>query len=144
MPIAKTIMEIEYRYVDYLHQVISSWLCGTRICQSAWTKRPRSKFSEKATKIDNIFTVNLTVCNNHQINGVDLLIFVAFFRKHDLYCCRQKFFIAYRQDKRSGATESILGLLAYTTSAIGGKFFCLPASCKEAQRLACFLLSNLF
>ena len=35
-------------------------------------------FSEKATKIDKIFNVNLTVCSNRQIDGEDLSIFVAF------------------------------------------------------------------
>ena len=29
------------------------------------------KFSEKTTKIEKIFTVNLTVCSNRQINGED-------------------------------------------------------------------------
>ena len=33
--------------------------------------------SEKAIKIDKIFTVNLTLCSNHQIEG-ELSIFVAF------------------------------------------------------------------
>ena len=36
-------------------------------------------FSEKATKVDKIFTVNLTVCSNTQIDRVKILwIFVAF------------------------------------------------------------------
>ena len=35
-------------------------------------------FSEKVTKIDKIFTVNLTVCSNCQIDGEDFINFVAF------------------------------------------------------------------
>ena len=35
-------------------------------------------FSKKATKIDEIFTVDLTICSKCQIDGEDFLIFVAF------------------------------------------------------------------
>ena len=35
-------------------------------------------FSKKATKIDEIFTVHLTLCSKHQIDGEGLVIFVAF------------------------------------------------------------------
>ena len=35
-------------------------------------------FSEKATKNDKIFTFNLTVCSNCQIDGEDFVIFEAF------------------------------------------------------------------
>ena len=35
-------------------------------------------FSTKATKIDEIFTVNLTLRIESQINGEDFIIFVAF------------------------------------------------------------------
>ena len=35
-------------------------------------------FSEKTTKIDKIFTINLTVCSNRQIDDEYLAIFVAF------------------------------------------------------------------
>ena len=41
-------------------------------------------FSEKATKIDKIFTVNLTVCSNCQIDGEDFLNFCGLLRKHKL------------------------------------------------------------
>ena len=33
-------------------------------------------FSEKATKIDKIFTINLTLCSNHQIDGEDFVAFL--------------------------------------------------------------------
>ena len=42
-------------------------------------------FSEKATKIDKIFTANLTVCSNCQIDGEDFINFCGLLRKHELY-----------------------------------------------------------
>ena len=42
-------------------------------------------FSKKAKKIDEIFTVDLTVCSKCQIDGEDLVDFCGFFRKHELY-----------------------------------------------------------
>ena len=40
-------------------------------------------FSEKATKIDKIFNVNLTVCSNRQIEGEDFFNFCGLLRQHD-------------------------------------------------------------
>ena len=53
-------------------------------------------FSEKATKIDKIFIVNLTVRSNCQIDGEDFVNFCGLLRKHELYvhtfdgdgCCK--------------------------------------------------------
>ena len=42
-------------------------------------------FSKKATKIDKIFTVNLTVCSNRPIDGEDLVNLCGLLRKHELY-----------------------------------------------------------
>ena len=42
-------------------------------------------FSEKATIIDKIFTVDLTVCSNRQINGEDLVKLYGLLRKHEIY-----------------------------------------------------------
>ena len=42
-------------------------------------------FFEKATKIDKIFTFNLTVCSNHQIDGEDFVNFFGLLRKDELY-----------------------------------------------------------
>ena len=39
-------------------------------------------FSKKATKIDKIFTVDLTLC---QIDGEDFVNFCGLLRKHELY-----------------------------------------------------------
>ena len=43
------------------------------------------KFSEKAKKIDKIFTINLLVCINHQIDDEDFVNFCGLLRKHELY-----------------------------------------------------------
>ena len=41
-------------------------------------------FSKKATKIDQIFTVDLTLCSKCQIDGEDLVNFCGLLRKHGL------------------------------------------------------------
>ena len=45
----------------------------------------RFMFSKKATKIDTIFTVNLTVCSNRQIDCEDFINFCGLLRKRDFY-----------------------------------------------------------
>ena len=42
-------------------------------------------FSKKATNIDDIFTVNLTLCSKCQIDGEDFINFCGLLRKHELY-----------------------------------------------------------
>ena len=42
-------------------------------------------FSKKATKIDEIFTVDLTLCSKRQIDGEDFVNFCGILRKHELY-----------------------------------------------------------
>ena len=42
-------------------------------------------FSKKATKIDEIFTVDLTLCSKCQINGEDFVNFCGLLRKHKLF-----------------------------------------------------------
>ena len=41
-------------------------------------------FSKKATKIEEIFTVNLTLCSKCQIDGEDFVEFCGLLRKHEL------------------------------------------------------------
>ena len=41
-------------------------------------------FSEKATKIEEIFTVDLTLCSKCQIDGEDFVNFCGLLRKHEL------------------------------------------------------------
>ena len=42
-------------------------------------------FSKKATKIDEIFTVDLIECSKCQIDGEDFVKFCGLLRKHELY-----------------------------------------------------------
>ena len=42
-------------------------------------------FSKKATKIDEIFTVDLTLCSKRQIDGEDFVNFRGLLRKYKLY-----------------------------------------------------------
>ena len=39
---------------------------------------------KKATKIEQIFTVDLTVCNKCQIDGEDFVTFCGLLKKHEL------------------------------------------------------------
>ena len=41
-------------------------------------------FSKKATKIEEIFTVDLTLCSKPQIDGEDFVNFCGLHRKYDL------------------------------------------------------------
>ena len=41
-------------------------------------------FSKKATKIDEIFTVDLTLCSKFQIDGEDFVNLCGLLRKHEL------------------------------------------------------------
>ena len=41
-------------------------------------------FSKKATKNDEIFTVNLTLCSKCQIHGKDFVNYHGLFRKYEL------------------------------------------------------------
>ena len=48
-------------------------------------------FSKKATKIDEIFTVDLTLCSKCQIDGEDFINFCGLLRKHELLSGGQRF-----------------------------------------------------
>ena len=41
-------------------------------------------FSKKATKIDDIFTIDLTLCSKYHIDGEDFLNFCGLLGKHEL------------------------------------------------------------
>ena len=51
----------------------------------SYAHMPVVKFSEKATKIDKIFSINLTICGNSQIDVKDFVNFCGLLRKHELY-----------------------------------------------------------
>ena len=57
------------------------WFILTRISKFSL----KFTFSEKATKIEKIFTINLTVWNNRQIDDEDFVNFCGLPRKHELY-----------------------------------------------------------
>ena len=42
-------------------------------------------FSRKATKFDKIFTIDLTLCSKHQIDGEDFVNSHGLLRKYELY-----------------------------------------------------------
>ena len=42
-------------------------------------------FSKKATKIDDIFTVDLTLCSKCDVDGEDFVNFCGLLRKQELY-----------------------------------------------------------
>ena len=42
------------------------------------------KFIKKATKINKIFTVHLTLCSKCQMDGEDFINFLGLLRKHEL------------------------------------------------------------
>ena len=47
-------------------------------------------FSKKATKIDEIFTADLTLCSKCQIDGEDFVIFVAFLENTNVINPKEK------------------------------------------------------
>ena len=63
-------------------------------------------FSKKATKIDEIFTIDLTLCSKCQIDGEDFVNFCALLRKHKL-CQPQdaRFFPETKNRVTRGLTE---------------------------------------
>ena len=46
--------------------------------------RVKFMFSKKATKIDKILTVDLTLCSKYQMDGEDFVNFCGLLRKHKL------------------------------------------------------------
>ena len=50
-----------------------------------YPKMIKFMLSKKATKIEEIFTVDLTVCSKCQIDGEDFVKFCGLLRKHKLY-----------------------------------------------------------
>ena len=57
---------------------------GSNLKKSFFSGLVKFTFSEQATKMNKIFTVNLTVSSNCQINGEDFVIFVAFLENMNL------------------------------------------------------------
>jgi hypothetical protein len=53
-------------------------------------------FSKKATKIDKIITVDLTLCSKCQFDGEDFINFCGLLRKHELY---NAYFMGLKDEK---------------------------------------------
>ena len=51
--------------------------------------------SKKATKIDEIFTVDLTLCSKCQIDGEDFINFCGLLGKHELYIIGIKYTVRF-------------------------------------------------
>ena len=56
-------------------------------------------FSEKATKSNEIFTVDLTLCIKCQIDGENFVNFCGLLRKHELYSSGQNHLIIKKIDQ---------------------------------------------
>ena len=52
--------------------------------ERSWLSKLKFMFSKKTTKIDEIFTVDLTLCSKYQIDGEDFVNFCGLLRKHEL------------------------------------------------------------
>ena len=55
-------------------------------------------FFKKATKFDEIFTVDLTLCSKCQIDGEDFIDFCGLLRKHELHDNISKCFVTLRSN----------------------------------------------
>ena len=62
-------------------------------------------FSKKATKIDEIFTVDLTLCSKCQIDGEDFVNFCGLLRKHEICTSPPVFLKIYSQSNQSTNIE---------------------------------------
>ena len=63
-----------------------------RIQNLCWHVPLKFIFSKNATKIDEIFTVHLTLCSKCQIDGEDFVNFCGLLKKHELYFLSQLIF----------------------------------------------------
>ena len=64
-------------------------------------------FSKKATKIDEIFTLNLTLCSKCQIGGEYFVNFCGLLRKYELYINWVKMFLKpVWEGKMHGVTKN--------------------------------------
>ena len=59
-------------------------------------------FSEKATKIEEIFSVDWTVCSKCQMDGEDFVNFCGLLRKHKLYYKKHTLYINIQPTQMGG------------------------------------------
>ena len=76
-------------------------------------------FSKKATKIDKIFTLDLTLCSKCQIDGEDFFNLCGLLRKHELYFPTYLFFFEFIKfvfsKKATKINEIVTAKLTLTT-----------------------------
>ena len=67
-------------------------------------------FSKKATKIDEIFIIDLTPCSKRQIGGEDFVNFRGLLRKYELYICIYKTLHDIRLDEERNGEKISYGI----------------------------------
>ena len=65
--------------------ISSCFFYDSNFCSTKYLSTVKFMVSNKATKIDEIFTVDLTLCSKCQIDGEDLVNSCGLLRKHELY-----------------------------------------------------------
>ena len=99
-------------------------------------------FSKKAIKIDEIFTVDLTVCSKYQIDGEDFVKCCGLLRKHEL-CMEPNWEIVSRtklQNKVILLVHTLVEFVGKKKSQFFG--FCINI-CLTWQVYLCYLLLKL-
>ena len=95
-------------------------------------------FSKKATKIDKIFTVNLTICSNHQIDGEDFVNFCGLLRKtwilkrQRLSCLKLQILIFFSQELTK-KTFTVLNIHLHLYRLSQHHVLLLPSNCFVLQ-----------
>ena len=64
---------------------LESFIVESKVLIKKITEQVKFIFSKKTTKINEIFTIDLTVCSKCQIDGEDLVNFCGLLREHELY-----------------------------------------------------------
>ena len=64
---------------------LESFIVESKVLIKKITEQVKFIFSKKTTKINEIFTIDLTVCSKCQIDGEDIVNFCGLLRKHELF-----------------------------------------------------------
>ena len=84
--VLKPFLSLE-QWDEMFYDGTSQFACSlsfTRCCETMKIEEVKLVFSKKATKIDKIFTVNLTLTTLCQIDGEDFVNFCGLLRRHEL------------------------------------------------------------
>ena len=85
--VLKPFLSLE-QWDEMFYEGTSQFACSlsfTRCCETMKIEEVKFVFSKKATKIDEIFTVHLSLCSKCQINGQVFVNFCCLLRKPELY-----------------------------------------------------------